>query len=220
MTDTLTAEVREVRIEPEGLAGLLGVPAGAAGIVIFAHGSGSGRLSPRNNYVAAELRRAGFATLLLDLLTPQEESDRRNVFDVDLLAHRLLVATAWAAGEDETARLPPGYFAASTGAGAALAAAAEPGIDIRAVVSRGGRPDLAIDVLPPVRAPTLLLVGSRDGPVIAMNRRALDALTAEKRLVIIEGAGHLFEERGTLDQVVRHAIAWFTRHMPGPLRKA
>jgi pimeloyl-ACP methyl ester carboxylesterase len=220
VADTLTAEVREVRIEPEGLAALLGVPPQATGIVIFAHGSGSGRLSPRNNYVAGELRRAGFATLLLDLLTPREENYGRNVFDIDLLTERLLVATNWAARHAETATLPPAYFGASTGAGAALAAAAHPDSDVRAVVSRGGRADLAIDVLPTVRAPTLLLVGSRDVPVIAMNRRALDALTAEKRLVIVEGAGHLFEEPGTLDQVVRHAIGWFSRHLPASPRRA
>jgi putative phosphoribosyl transferase len=172
-----------------------------------------GLSSSRNNYVAAALREAGLATLLLDLLTPREEHDRRNVFDIDLLARRLEVATAWIAAQRETAELSRGYFGASTGAAAALAAAARLGSAVRAVVSRGGRPDLAIDVLPAVRAATLLLVGSRDVPVIAMNRRAAEALSAEKRLVIIEGAGHLFEEPGTLDQVVAHATAWFRRHL-------
>src|SRR5205085_7612480 len=138
-----------------------------------------------NNHVAGELRRAGLATLLLDLLTPEEERDRRNVFDIDLLARRLVTATNWAARQRETAELIPGYFGASTGAAAALTAAAALGAEVHAVVSRGGRPDLALDVLPQVRAPTLLLVGSRDGPVIAMNRRAFEALTSEKRLIII-----------------------------------
>jgi putative phosphoribosyl transferase len=209
----LSNDVKEVRIEPKGLNGLLGVPEDADGIVIFAHGSGSGRLSPRNNYVAAALRRRGLATLLLDLLTVIEERDRRNVFDIDLLASRLALATRWVAGTSETADLKPGYFGASTGAAAALTAAAQPDSPIAAVVSRGGRPDLALDVLPMVRAPTLLLVGSLDGPVIDMNRRAHDALASEKQLVIIKGAGHLFEEPGTLDQVVQHAADWFTTHL-------
>jgi pimeloyl-ACP methyl ester carboxylesterase len=218
MPGALGRDVHEVRIEPEGLAGVLGAPTAATGVVIFAHGSGSGRLSPRNNYVAAALRRAGLATFLLDLLSPGEERDRRNVFDIDLLASRLTLATKWIARHPETANLAPLYFGASTGAGAALKAAAEPGSKVAAVVSRGGRPDLAIEALPFVRAPTLLLVGSLDGPVIEMNRRAFDALRCEKRLVIVEGAGHLFEEPGTLDEVVRHATGWFQSH-PGHLAK-
>ena len=212
MSEVLSNDVREVRVEPEGLGGLLGVPDGARGIVAFAHGSGSGRLSPRNNHVAAALRQAGLATFLLDLLTPEEEHDRRNVFDIDLLAGRLVLATRWLRQRRETSQLTVGYFGASTGAAAALrAAAAEP--DVAAVVSRGGRPDLALEVLPAVRAPTLLLVGSRDGPVIGMNEQAYHALRAEKRLVIVEGAGHLFEEPGTLDEVVRHATQWFLDHL-------
>ena len=212
MSEVLSSDVREVRVEPEGLGGLLGIPDGARGIVAFAHGSGSGRLSPRNNHVAAALRRAGLATFLLDLLTPEEEHDRRNVFDIDLLAGRLVLATRWLRQRRETSQLAVGYFGASTGAAAALrAAAAEP--DVAAVVSRGGRPDLALEVLPAVRAPTLLLVGSRDGPVIGMNEQAYHALRAEKRLVIVEGAGHLFEEPGTLDEVVRHATQWFLDHL-------
>lgn len=212
---TRADEVLEVRIEPIGLAGLLGIPDGAEGIVLFAHGSGSGRFSPRNNYVAAALREAGLATLLLDLLTPGEEQDRRNVFDIELLASRLRVATDWAARQRPTADLVPGYFGASTGAAAALrAAAADP--RIAAVVSRGGRPDLAIEVLPLVRAPTLLLVGSLDGPVIGMNRKAYDALRTTRRMTIIEGAGHLFEEPGTLDEVVRHATGWFLTYLRPP----
>jgi pimeloyl-ACP methyl ester carboxylesterase len=213
MGRALARNVVEVRIEPEGLAGLLGAPTEAKGVVIFAHGSGSGCLSPRNNYVAAALRRAGLATFLVDLLTPDEERDRRNVFDIDLLASRLTLATNWIARNPETSNLAPLYFGASTGAGAALKAAARPGSKAAAIVSRGGRPDLAIDVLPFVRAPTLLLVGSLDGSVIEMNQRALDALTCEKRLVIVEGAGHLFEEPGTLDEVVRHATDWFQIHL-------
>jgi pimeloyl-ACP methyl ester carboxylesterase len=164
------------------------------------------------------LREAGLATLLVDLLRPREESDRANVFDIDLLAARLTAVTRWVARHPETAHLLPGYFGASTGAAAALAAAARPSSDIRAVVSRGGRPDLALEVLPIVRAPTLLLVGSLDGPVIAMNRRAYDALQVEKRMIIVEGAGHLFEEPGTMAQVIRHANTWFTDHLGGTAR--
>ncbi|TIP83159.1 MAG: alpha/beta hydrolase [Mesorhizobium sp.] len=216
MPATAMTEVEEVRIEPDGLIGLLGVPHGAQGIVIFAHGSGSGRLSPRNNHVAAALRQAGLATLLVDLLTSIEERDRRNVFDIDLLASRLALATHWAAAEARTRRLVPLYFGASTGAAAALVAAARPDAGIAAVVSRGGRPDLAMDALPAVRAPTLLLVGSLDGPVIGMNERALAALKGEKQLIIIDGAGHLFEEPGTMDEVVRHATRWFLEHLAPP----
>jgi putative phosphoribosyl transferase len=205
----------EVKIGAPGLDGLLGVPEAARGIVIFAHGSGSGRLSPRNGRVAAVLRSAGLATLLLDLLTPAEERDRRSVFDIGLLASRLAMATEWVAERKRTAELVPGYFGASTGAAAALRAAALPGSRIGAVVSRGGRPDLAVDVLPLVRAPTLLLVGSLDGPVIDFNRRAFEALRTVKELVIVEGAGHLFEEPGTLDEVVRRARDWFLEHLAG-----
>ena len=204
------SDVREMRIgaAPQ-LSAIIGIPDKARGIVIFAHGSGSGRLSPRNNYVAARLRAVGLATLLLDLLTPAEEADRRNVFDIALLASRLRMATEWAAGHVETAGLHPCYFGASTGAGAALVAATFAGPEISAIVSRGGRPDLAGSSLPLVRAPTLLLVGSLDGPVIGLNRQAFAALTAPKELVIVEGAGHLFEEPGTLDQVITHASRWF-----------
>ncbi|MFC0008370.1 dienelactone hydrolase family protein [Devosia nitrariae] len=170
-------------------------------------------MSPRNNYVARALRQAGLATLLLDLLTPQEEADRGNVFDIPLLASRLTAATDWLAGQPQLSGLVPGYFGASTRAGAALMAAAEPGSPVAAVVSRGGRPDLALDWIPDVRAPTLLLVGSLDGPVIDMNRTALAALATEKRLVIVEGAGHLFEEPGTLDRVIEEAANWFQTHL-------
>lgn len=202
----------EVEIGPHRLKGFLGIPPTPVGLVIFAHGSGSGRFSPRNNHVALALRRAGLATLLLDLLTPKEERDRRNVFDMDLLASRLTEAAEWAAGQADLQSLPIGYFGASTGGGAALIAAAQDEARIKAVVSRGGRPDMAGPLLPLVDAPTLLIVGSLDGPVIELNVAAFERLTCEKELVIVPGAGHLFEEPGTLDQVVRHATGWFVDH--------
>lgn len=201
---------RHVLVGPFALRALLGIPVNASGLVIFAHGSGSGRLSPRNNYVAQALREKGWATLLLDLLSFTEEQDRANVFDIALLAERLASAAQWASEQPELQHLPIGYFGASTGAGAALVAATFSGPRIAAVVSRGGRPDLAASSLPLVRAPTLLLVGSLDGPVIGMNQRAYAALTAPKELVIVDGAGHLFEEPGTLDQVIIHAVHWFS----------
>ena len=201
--------LQEVLIGPFGLRGMLAVPADATGLVIFAHGSGSGRLSPRNNYVAEALRKTGCATLLLDLLTPAEEANRANVFDIALLAERLTSAATWASRQLALQDQPIGYFGASTGAGAALVAATFEGPEIAAIVSRGGRPDLTGDSLPLVRAPTLLLVGSLDGPVIGLNREAYAALKAPKELIIIDGASHLFEEPGTLDQVIAHASHWF-----------
>jgi putative phosphoribosyl transferase len=210
--DTLEIEMGKLR-----LPALLGVPAEAEGLVIFAHGSGSGRLSPRNNRVAAALREAGLATLLLDLLTPEEERDRANVFDIPLLASRLSAAADWSLAAPETARLPVGYFGASTGAGAALMAAAEVRSLVRAIVSRGGRPDLAGAALPQVTAPTLLIVGGLDTEVIELNRTAYDRLSAPKELVIVPGAGHLFEEPGTLDEVQHQAIRWFRRYLAGDL---
>lgn len=209
MATQLKVILQEVLIGPFGLRGMLAVPPDATGLVIFAHGSGSGRLSPRNNYVAEALRKTGCATLLLDLLTPAEEANRANVFDIALLAERLTSAAAWASRQLALQGLPIGYFGASTGAGAALVAATFNGPEIAAIVSRGGRPDLAGDSLPLVRAPTLLLVGSLDGPVIGLNRQAYAALKAPKELVIIDGASHLFEEPGTLDQVIIHASHWF-----------
>lgn len=203
-----------VEIGPSRLQASLGVPSGAKGLVIFAHGSGSGRHSPRNNQVARGLRTSGFATLLLDLLTPAEELDRRNVFDISLLASRLATATAWAGLRPETAALGVGYFGASTGAAAALLAAAMADGRIRAVVSRGGRPDLAGDALRQVRAPTLLIVGSLDGEVLRLNQQALVNIDAPRRLAIVEGAGHLFEEPETMEQVLEHAIEWFNRFLP------
>lgn len=194
----------------------LGVPEKPHGLIIFAHGSGSGRFSPRNNHVATALREAGFATLLLDLLTPEEERDRSNVFDLGLLAGRVRVAAEWAHIQPHLQDLPIGLFGASTGAGAALlAAASEPRL-IKAVVSRGGRPDLAGHALHLVAAPTLLIVGSLDGPVIGMNEEALEKLDCQKALLIVPGAGHLFEEPGTLDQVVDHAIRWFGAYLHAP----
>jgi putative phosphoribosyl transferase len=191
------------------LEGMLGLSEGAKGVVLFAHGSGSGRFSPRNQFVAESLRETGLGTLLVDLLTPAESDDRANVFDIDLLTERLASATDWLRGDPETRNLSIGYFGASTGAAAALQAAAkDPGI--RAVVSRGGRPDLAMDYLPKVSAPTLLIVGGHDVPVIEMNRQAYELLACEKNMVIVPGATHLFEEPGTLEEVARLAAEWFT----------
>lgn len=195
------------------LEGILGLPAAPQGVVVFAHGSGSGRFSPRNNFVARHLQQNGLATLLLDLLTPDEADDRRKVFDIDLLADRLLLAKAWLAEEPRTTNLGIGYFGASTGAGAALQAAAREPVSIQAVVSRGGRPDLAEPYLASVTAPTLLIVGGYDEPVIEMNQAAYELLTCEKKLLIVPGATHLFEEPGTLEQVADHAGKWFQRHL-------
>lgn len=213
MDKSPAAEASSVNIGPLGLPGILVVPPGAKGLVIFAHGSGSGRLSPRNNHVAAGLQRVGLATLLLDLLTPSEEQDRANVFDIPLLATRLAGASDWVERQAVIARLPIGYFGASTGAGAALLAAARADGRIRAIVSRGGRPDLAGTALREVRCPTLLIVGGLDGPVIGMNRDAYGLLAGEKDMVIVPGAGHLFEEPGTLDEVIRLAARWFLAHL-------
>ena len=206
----------EVPAGPVELAGNLSVPEEAGGVVLFAHGSGSGRHSPRNRHVARTLEEAGLATLLIDLLTPEEEADRESGhlrFEVGLLARRLAGATHWLRQNPDTRDLPVGYFGASTGAGAALVAAAERPREVGAVVSRGGRPDLAGDTLPLVEAPTLLIVGSDDETVIRMNEEALGRLRAEKRLEIVPGAGHLFEEPGTLEEVARLAAGWFTRHL-------
>ena len=193
------------------LEGLLGVPDGSKRIVLFAHGSGSGRLSPRNNYVAGALREHGIATLLFDLLTEREADDRRNVFDIDLLTQRLRDATIWVRGHAATKDLAVGYFGASTGAAATLLAAADDR-RIQAIVSRGGRPDLAARALTRVCAPTLLIVGGEDDVVIRLNEEAYGQLRCEKDMQVVPGATHLFEEPGTLDQVVRLAIDWFQRH--------
>lgn len=194
------------------LDGILGIPSGAVGVVLFAHGSGSGRFSPRNRVVAHRLQHRGVATLLIDLLTEDEAEDRRNVFDLNLLANRVLMASAWLGEDQRTSRLPLGYFGASTGAGAALQAAAQAPSIVAAVVSRGGRPDLAERYLPAVLAPTLLLVGGHDEPVIEMNQAAYERLRCPKELTIIPGATHLFEEPGTLEQVADRAVEWFLRY--------
>jgi dienelactone hydrolase len=200
------------------LAGDLTVPAGANGIVLFAHGSGSSRASPRNVWVAARLSRAGLATLLFDLLTPTEEQrdlyTREHRFDIGLLARRLIDATDWVDAQPELAHLPLGYFGASTGAAAALVAAAERGARVSAVVSRGGRPDLAgDDTLARVAAPTLLIVGGNDDVVIDLNQRALAALRCAKRLDVVAGATHLFEEPGALEQVASLAAEWLVEYL-------
>jgi putative phosphoribosyl transferase len=195
------------------LPGILALPSGATGLVVFAHGSGSGRLSPRNTFVARALQQGRLATLLIDLLGEDEAEDRRKVFDIDLLADRLLATTEWLARHAETGGLRLGYFGASTGAGAALQAAARAPASVAAVVSRGGRPDLAAAYLPDVTAPTLLIVGGHDVPVIEMNQAALALLACPKELVIVPGATHLFEEPGTLEQVADLARRWFLRYL-------
>jgi putative phosphoribosyl transferase len=206
---------REVAIPIDAivLPGSLAVPQGARGIALFAHGSGSSRLSPRNNYVAAVLRAAGIGTLLFDLLTEQEDRLYPTRFDVDLLTERLSKATEWLASQPEAAHLPLGYFGASTGAAAALNAAAELGSRISAVVSRGGRPDLAGDNLRRVQAATLLIVGGNDQPVLALNQDAYELLPLTKRIDIVPGATHLFDEPETLDQVARLAAEWFNQFL-------
>ena len=195
------------------LAGYLTVPEKAPGIVVFAHGSGSSRHSPRNRYVASILNEAGLGTLLFDLLTPEEEFDRANVFDIELLAGRLAQVTRWLPTQPRAAGAAIGYFGASTGAAAALWAAAEPGCDVAAVVSRGGRPDLARPRLAAVTAPTLLIVGGHDEVVLDLNRRAQAGLRCENQLAIVPGATHLFEEPGTLDAAAALARDWFITHL-------
>ncbi len=220
-SDTITeAPVVQVTIGPVSLEGNLDIPEGSKGIVLFAHGSGSSRHSPRTQYVARVLREAGIATLLIDLLTEEEEAvDLRTQhlrFDINLLATRLVGATDWLEQNPKTRGLRIGYFGASTGAGAALVAASVRPHLIGAVVSRGGRPDLAGPALVRVQAPTLLMVGGSDLPVIDLNREALRQLhTAEKKLLIIPGATHLFEEPGALEQVAELAAEWFTRYLNG-----
>ena len=203
----------EVLAGPLTLAGRLTVPKTAIGVVIFAHGSGSSRHSPRNQAVAASLNKVGLATLLFDLLTPEEEADRSNVFDIELLAKRLLDAMNWLRRQIGLIDLPVGYFGASTGAAAALWAAADPHAEITAIVSRGGRADLAGSRLPRVRAATLLIVGGRDDVVIELNRQAQMKLRCENQLVIVPGPTHLFEEPGALERVAELASDWFIGHL-------
>jgi dienelactone hydrolase len=207
----------------ETLEGNLNVPEGAGGVVLFAHGSGSGRHSPRNRYIARVLNEGRLATLLLDLLTSDEEAiDQQTAhlrFDIDLLARRLADATDWLAYQPDIGNLPIGYFGASTGAAAALMAAAELPDVVGAIVSRGGRPDLAGRALARVRAPTLLIVGGNDRVVIEMNRKALAQLPCEKQLVIVPGATHLFEEPGALAKVAELALGWFQRHLISAMQR-
>ena len=204
----------DVRIGPRRLPGLLDMPEGELhGLVIFAHGSGSSRLSPRNQFVARQLHARGLATLLFDLLTDDEALDRRNVFDIPLLARRLGEAIEWQRSLTEIARVPTGLFGASTGAAAALIAAATQGDRVSAVVSRGGRPDLAGPALPLVRAPTLLIVGGADHEVLELNREAAAQMTCEHALRVVPGATHLFEEPGTLETVAKVAADWLALHL-------
>jgi putative phosphoribosyl transferase len=215
------AQVRERHVKVPGrgavLDGDLAIPANARGVVLFAHGSGSSRHSPRNKAVARELNEAGYATLLLDLLTRSEEAiDIQTAelrFNIELLAKRLLWATEWVKRQPQLAALPIGYFGASTGAAAALIAAAQRPDDVSAVVSRGGRPDLAMDHLVSVRAPTLLIIGGRDAEVIELNRQAFSKLRCGREMVIVPGAGHLFEDPGALEQVSRLAERWFEQYL-------
>ncbi len=212
----------EVSIPADGvtLPGSLGVPHAADAVVVFAHGSGSSRFSPRNQEVAEGLREAGLATLLLDLLTPQEAQDRARVFDIGLISRRLLAATAWLDTQHQLDDLPVGYFGASTGAAGALCAQVEAGDRVGAIVSRGGRPDLAHPYEAQVTAPTLLIVGGADATVLDLNEAAMRAMRCTKDLVVVPGAGHLFEEPGALEEVTRLAAEWFRRHLVGPAEAA
>jgi putative phosphoribosyl transferase len=207
----------EVHIPPHGLPGILQIPKNAFALVAFAHGSGSSRLSPRNTLVAHALNERNIATLLFDLLTPAEEANRANVFDIPVLANRLLEALYWLERQETVSKLPVGLFGASTGAAAALVAAAKLPDRIGAVVSRGGRPDLARDALDEVYVPTLLIVGGADFGVIELNEQALARLRGPKTLEIVPGASHLFPEHGALEAVIERAAAWFERYLrPAP----
>lgn len=205
----------EVRVSAgsASVAGHLTIPEHPVGVVLFAHGSGSSRHSPRNRYVADVLNDAGLATLLFDLLTPEEERNRANVFDIELLARRLVDVTGWLSRQEDTAALPVGYFGASTGAGAALVAATDPRVNVAAVVSRGGRPDLAGPFLARVHAPTLLIVGGNDEMVLELNRQARAAIPGKCELAVVPGATHLFEEPGTLERAAMLARDWFIDHL-------
>lgn len=205
--------VVSIPIESVELEASLAIPDEARGIVLFAHGSGSSRHSPRNNFVAHALQDAGLATLLMDLLTEEEDTNYQTRFDIELLSSRLLGFTRWVLEAPQCRGLRPGYFGASTGGAAALEAAAELGRTIGAVVSRGGRPDLAWEVLDKVEAPTLFIVGALDDVVVELNQRAYRQLKAEKQLALVPGATHLFEEPGTLEEAARLASDWFVRHL-------
>jgi putative phosphoribosyl transferase len=210
---------RALAIGPLQLPGDLSLPAKADALVVFAHGSGSSRLSPRNSLVAEALNELNIATLLFDLLTRDEESDRANVFDIPLLADRLIEIVGWIDDQPELARLPLGFFGASTGAAAALVASARLGARIGAIVSRGGRPDLADGALDKVNAPTLLIIGGCDAGVIELNERAYARLRSVKSLEIVPGATHLFPEPGTMETVIALAGQWFGRHLVKPARR-
>jgi len=216
-TESIGPRERTVEIPTEGrwVRGILTTPDRPSGVIAFAHGSGSGRFSPRNQFVARTLPQAGLSTLLIDRLEEDESEDRRKVFDIELLADRLQAAGRWLGEAPETSGLPLGYFGASTGAGAALVAAARHPERVGAVVSRGGRPDLAWDDLPDVEAPTLLIVGGQDDVVIDLNRKALAALRCPKKLVVVPGATHLFPEPGALEDVASLATDWFARTLGG-----
>ena len=222
MTGSDTATSREVRISAEGAAlpGMLTLPAGCAEVVLFAHGSGSSRLSPRNRLVAEVLQQAGIGTLLFDLLTEPEARDRRNVFDIGLLAERLEHARRWLEAEMRPRQPTLGYFGASTGAAAALVAEADHPHSVAAIVSRGGRPDLAGEALARVTAPTLLIVGGADYDVLDLNTEALRQLGSPKKLVVVPGATHLFDEPGTLEQVAELATNWFGTYLKRPAKAA
>jgi len=213
MIEHQVLERRDVRIGKPQLEGMLVLPRDRRGLVIFVHGSGSSRLSPRNQYVARALNQRHYATLLFDLLTEDEALDRRNVFDISLLASRTKLAVHWALSDKKVCDLRLVLFGASTGAAAALRTAAELGDQISAVVSRGGRPDLTGDVLPIVKAPTLLIVGGADTGVIELNQMALEQMTCVRQLKIVPGATHLFEEEGALEQVIDLAAGWYDAHL-------
>ncbi|KDR96632.1 Alpha/beta hydrolase family protein [Peptoclostridium litorale DSM 5388] len=201
---------------PDGkihLPGSLEIPKGTKGLVLFAHGSGSSRFSPRNNYVAEMLRQHGLGTLLMDLMTPEEDLDYERRFDIDLLTRRLIAATKWLREQDETSQLAIGYFGASTGAAAAIQAAATLDEQVSAIVSRGGRPDMAFPYLDKINSPTLLIVGGNDDVVIDLNQKAYEKITAVKELEVIPGATHLFEEPGALEIVAKLAARWFEKYL-------
>lgn len=213
MSTTHSEKIIQIPADSVQLEGALALPEQAQGLVVFAHGSGSSRFSPRNNFVARTLHQAGIGTLLMDLLTEEEDAVYATRFDIDLLTDRLLLATRWLQEQPGTKHLVIGYFGASTGAAAALKAAAALGSSIGAVVSRGGRPDLAEEALVRVQSPTLLIVGGNDHAVLQLNRQAFAKLTAEKELVVVPGATHLFEEPGTLEEVAHLATQWFKRYL-------
>ncbi len=208
MEKTIQIPINSIQLE-----GMRAIPDGAKGLVIFAHGAGSSRLSPRNNFVAEEIRKKGVGTLLFDLLTEEEDEIYENRFDIPLLADRLKIVTEWVKNQSETKNLNIGYFGSSTGAAAAIIAAADIGPEIKAVVSRGGRPDLAGEALSQIQSPALFMVGGNDFGVIELNQESYDMMKCEKELKIIPGATHLFEEPGTLEEVARLAAEWFKRYL-------